>query len=258
MTPEQVKTCIKHAFLATPGEFSPDRVVADPELNASFLAFCREQGLTQPDAELNQCLLNLRKAGELAGIRKSVRTSFPDADEYAFASEIAIRFLEREHRVTLDHVICNPDMAREFDEIATRIAPGYSSLQYRWAALSLRKTRHLQPEILGHTIIPTVVRNLRVVDLDTDTIPLTQGLYFFFDSSQTLYVGETENLRGRIRKHLDHSDNRGLAHWLWAHGPDELNVEYHVLPQGTTTRIRKAMERELIISRQPLLNIAGA
>jgi hypothetical protein len=54
---------------------------------------------------------------------------------------------------------------------------------------------------------------------------------------------------------MDHSDNRGLARWLWEHGTDAVYVEWQVLPPTTPTRTRKAMETELIRSRQPLFNV---
>jgi hypothetical protein len=56
---------------------------------------------------------------------------------------------------------------------------------------------------------------------------------------------------------LDHSDNKGLARWLWENGIRDLHVEYHVLPAGTTARVRKALEMELICSRNPIFNVAG-
>ena len=74
---------------------------------------------------------------------------------------------------------------------------------------------------------------------------------------QVVYIGECENLRKRLRKHLDHSDNKGLAHWLWQHGMSDLHLEFHVLPEDTTTRVRKALETELIASRQPTFNVQG-
>ncbi|MFL5241071.1 MAG: hypothetical protein ACJ8FY_03100 [Gemmataceae bacterium] len=83
------------------------------------------------------------------------------------------------------------------------------------------------------------------------------GLYLFLGQSAVLYVGECKSLRKRFHKHLDHSDNKGLARWLWEHGTDNLKLEYHVLPEGLSTRERKAMEAELILSRKPLFNVAG-
>ena len=58
-----MKSKLIAAFEATCQKFSPDRVVADPELNAAFLAECSRLGLTGSAATLNrgadfrQCLL---------------------------------------------------------------------------------------------------------------------------------------------------------------------------------------------------------
>ena len=247
---------IKRACLAVRAGYSPDRIVADPELNAVFIRECRRLHLRESSLELNARLINLRKSGNLRGL-KSKRTSFRDQDAYLFASEIAMRFLERRDGVTLDEVICDPHRVAEFDEVAARIAPGYSPLRYRWAALYLRKNRRLKPEPLGHALPAVEVKQHCVDGLRLDDIPDTQGLYVFFDGKKCLYVGETKNLRNRLGKHLEFSDNRGLAHWLWAHGSAGLMLETHVLDLGTPTRTRKAMELELIRSRKPVFNIAG-
>ena len=79
----------------------------------------------------------------------------------------------------------------------------------------------------------------------------------FFSSRGALYIGESTNLRKRIEKHLEHSDNKGLAQWLWEHGADDLHLEFHVLPDSTTTRTRRALEAELIESRRPEFNVKG-
>jgi len=47
--------------------------------------------------------------------------------------------LEKRDATTLDRIICDPERAAEFDLIAADIAPGYSSLEYRWAALSCER-----------------------------------------------------------------------------------------------------------------------
>src|SRR6218665_3404071 len=84
--------------------YSPDRVVADPVLNALFLEECRKQGLADNSVTLNRSLLNSRKAGYLRGL-KSKRTVFPDRDEYTFAAEIAARVIERRTGCTLDAIL---------------------------------------------------------------------------------------------------------------------------------------------------------
>lgn len=245
---------LRQAFEAVRSGFSPDRVVADPELNQQFLHECIRLGLSASPATLNRGLLNLRKRGELRNLH-SLRTTFANEGEYRFAAEMAVRFLERRDGLSLDAIICDPDLATQFDQVAAAIAPGYSSLQYRWAALRIRKARRLQPEILAQIAPPTAISNWRVDELVLSAIPSEQGLYLFFTPSEPLYAGESHNLRSRLTKHIDHSDNKGLARWLWQFGTDQLHLQVQTLPDSTSTKVRRALEAELIRSRRPLFNI---
>ncbi len=242
------------AFRAVSSGYSADRIVADPELNTAFIDRCRSLGLAEPAPELNRGLLNMRKQGILKGPR-ALLTSFPDESSYRFAAEMAIRFLERRDKVTLDDVICDPDRVAEFDALAAAIAPGFTPLQYRWAALNLRKSARLAPEILAKVVPPERILVQRVAELVLNEIPSWQGLYIFFTPDQPLYVGESENLRSRISKHLDHSDNKFFARWLWEESDAQLHLELQIFPADTTTRVRKALELELIRSRNPLFNV---
>jgi hypothetical protein len=251
-----MREIVRDAFVAVRGDRSPDVVIADPDLNERFLRECQSRGLLQPPVMLNQCLLNLRKSSELQGI-KSKRVSLRKQEEYRFASEIAVRFLERRDQVSLDQILCDPTRAAELGEIAGRLAPGFSAFEYRWAALNLRKRKKLRPELLGRVVHAEAVVTVRARELNPQELPLRPGLYIFMESGQVLYIGECQNLRKRVGKHLDHSDNKGLAHWLWQHGTPDLHIEYQVLPAGTPARVRKAMEAELIRSRKPLFNIAA-
>jgi hypothetical protein len=150
--------------------------------------------------------------------------------------------LERKHEVSLDEIICDPTLVKEFDSLAASVAQGYTLLQYRWAALSLRKGRKLKPELLARVARPRKILTFRVADIELDSIPSVQGLYLFFTRKQVLYVGEAENLYKRIKKHLEHSDNKDLAHWFWEQGPQSLHLEIQVLSPSTETRIRRALE----------------
>jgi hypothetical protein len=252
-----IRELVRQAFCEIHEGFSPDRVLTDPVLNKRFLKECHQLKLSAPHDHLNRILLNARKASFLSGIRSTRRTSFND-DDYLFASEIAIRYLERRDGVTLDDVICSPLLAAEFDALAARISPGFCPLRYRWAALKLRKTRRLRPEHVSHACPPQSILNLHIKGLRIELIPMEQGLYLFFTSRTALYAGETTNLRRRIAKHLEHSDNKGLAHWLWEFGKAALNLEIQTLPAETPSRTRKSLEAELIRSRQPLFNIRGS
>ena len=250
---------IREAFVEVRNGLSADRVIADPKLNAIFVKACREHNLCDSAEEINLALMNARKGSHLSGLPRSKKTSFPDEDDYTFAAEIAIRFLERRDGTNLDRVICSPDKASEFDELAGRLAPGYSSLQYRWAALNLRKRKVLKPEQMSHVVASEKVKIDRIQELLIEKITENQGLYVFTDSEskKTLYVGEASNLRKRLSKHLEHSDNKGLAHWIWEHGTGDIWLEIHELPHCTTKKVRRALEYELIQTREPIFNVLG-
>lgn len=253
-----VSATICSAFLTARDGYSADVVLTDPPLNKSFIEACRAAGLDEAEVYLNSQLLALRKSGKLEGHPTTKRAKVRSQEEYRFASEIAIRFLERERQVSLDLVLCDTSLALAFDEVAARIAPGFTPFEYRWAALGLRKNRKLQPELLSRVVVPEAVFSMKVKDLVVDEVPLRAGLYLFYDASESLYIGEAENLRKRIKKHLEHSDNKGLARWLWGHGAEQLHVEFHVLPEGIAARSRKALELELIRSRHPVFNVSGS
>ena len=249
---------VLQAFLHSRNGYSPDAVIADPALNARFLVACRELGAAETDFELNHCLYNLRKSGRLEDHPTTTRVHLRHKDEYEFAAEIAARFLERRQDTTLDRIICDPALAQEFDRIAQELAPGFTPFEYRFTALNLRKAHRLRPEIGPQLLHATQVESFRVADLDINRIPRSQGVYlFYYRGEGLLYLGEARNLRDRIRKHLDHSDRKELARWLWEHGADELYVEIHVLPDETTNADRKAVELDLIRSRRPRFNILG-
>jgi len=251
----KLSTIVVSAFNAYRNGFSPDRVVADPKINDLFLEKCSLEcsGVVAKDA--NKCLLNVRKAGLLKGTKSSKRTSFKDEEDYKYSSEIAVRFLEKRDNVTLDDIICDPVRANEFDKIASNICPGYTPLQYRWAALNLRKSSKLKPELMSHVLRPVGVQLGPISKLDLSELPTEQGLYIFYGGQQTLYVGEAGNLRLRIEKHLDHSDNKELARWFWENGFSEVNLELQELPGNTLKKVRRALESEQITSRHPLFNV---
>lgn len=247
------------AFLETRRGCSADRVVADPQLNQLFLSSCLKKGLKDQPVRLNLALFQLRKSGKLDDYPTVNQTRIRNQDEYRFAAEIAARFLQRRDSVSLDSIICDPELAAEFDMLAQQLCPGYTSLEYRWAVLSLRKQRNFRPQILSSIVRPDAVIRHQVAGLDVACIPAQQGIYHFVDADglSSLYVGEAQNLRIRLRKHLDHSDNRGLARWLWERGIGSLWLELQVLSPDTPTRVRRALESELIATTRPVFNAQG-
>jgi site-specific DNA-methyltransferase (adenine-specific) len=245
---------IIQAFLEVRQGYSTDRVIADPEMDRIFLRRCRELGLSGTDFELNWKLFNARKNGYLSNIPKTKEytISSEKRDEFEYASEIAARFLQQKYDPrSLDKILCDPDIALEFDEAALRLAPGFSPLEYRWVALALRKAHRLTPE-MRNVQYPefSLLGSTRSVDLSQ--IPGNEGIYLFRSEQEAVFVGETNHLRHRIENHLNSSGLNGLPAWLYR-GHD-IQIGIQSLPDVSQTA-RKAMELKAIQKYHPLFNI---
>jgi len=132
---------VTESYRQLPGGYSADYVLADPELNAAFLEQMRHLKVTGEPVLWNQLLLAVRKQGKLPRIaqRRKAR-SLEETEEVGPASEVALHRMSVDFDTTLDGILCDPDLAARFDQIAAMFDPAtHSPLDYRWAALTLRK-----------------------------------------------------------------------------------------------------------------------
>ncbi|MBC8351066.1 MAG: site-specific DNA-methyltransferase [Planctomycetes bacterium] len=198
---------VKEAFRRSHEGFSADFVVADPNLNSSFSSACDRLGIVGGIQSWNKLLFRLRKSGKLADIETTHRfsVSWSDCDDYLFASEIALEILlENGQAKSLDDILCQPEVAGEFDAIASRFAPGYKPVEYRWAALKLRKQAKLARSRAGvfkSLKIERFGKRVSIDDLDELDLPEERGVYLVSGGkSKNLYAGETLNLRTRLSR----------------------------------------------------------
>ena len=210
-------TCrgVRDAFRQTYGGYSVDRVVIDPELNQEFQQCCNELGLAGDLRTWNILLFRLRKRGELADFPATARTkiSWNDCDPFLFASEIALQRLLDDSAESLDEVLCDPLCAATFDDIAASLAPGYTPLQYRWAALKLRKQAAVARTRGAVLAAPKRLGKAQLLDdINWRRIPEKPGMYRLSDAqSRTYYVGETLNLQDRLKHHF--AAGKARRHW---------------------------------------------
>lgn len=251
---------IMQAFVEVRTGYSPDRVIADPELDGKFLRRCRELGLSGTDYDLNWKLMNARKASELSNLSALVKTKpfilGKKTDEFEYASELAVKFLQEAQDVSLDRIICDPDLASQFDTYASRLAPGFSPLEYRWAAFALRKGGRLgekQKQEMG--ALPDLGPFKNVSSVRLKSVPENEGIYLFRSSEEAVFLGQTDNLRHRLERHLAVSDSKGLPEWLWDVKCNPLLVGIASLP-GTGRSKRRAIEVALAKQFRPVLNFA--
>lgn len=244
---------IAAAFELTHAGYSADRVVVDPDLNDQFTETCRRFGLVGDPSTWNSLLFRLRKAGKLAALETSRKTevSWADCDPFLFASELAWQSLLSENRATsLDEIFCHPELAREFDERAAQLAPGFTPFEYRWAALKLRKQAKLartRSHVL--TVPKKLLQSVDPEKLSIDDLPDSSGAYLVTSGrSDRLYAGETLNLRDRLSRHF--ADEK-TASWLKTGKP--LSVQ--LLSCAVSEASPLAWQACLVRTYRPRLNL---
>lgn len=235
--------------------YSADRVVADPVLDKMFLRRCRELGMTGTDFDLNWALLSARKNSQMSLLPKTKRYTVTGTDEFEYASELAVRHLELTKHVSLDRIICDPDLAQKFDDFAKQLAPGFTPLEYRWLALGLRKAGRHQKEVAGKIEVPSLGMASSVPQLKASSLPQTSGLYLFSSAGSAVFLSHTDNLRHRMERHMDVSHSRGLPDWLWDKGPLDLSL---VEMSDALRASRQAAELLLVENLHPILNYTRA
>jgi site-specific DNA-methyltransferase (adenine-specific) len=253
---------IAQAYLEVRDGYSIDRVVADPELDRKLLRRCRDLGLAGTDFELNWRLFNGRKNKWLTDLPKTKNYTPSRKDEFEFSSEIAIRYVQeqieaRERRhVSLDKIICDPDLAAEFDTIAARLAPGFSPLDYRWVALGVRKAAGRYASKAKEARVLSFTDFVSTLSVKASSIPTDQGVYLFRCEDESLFVGETDNLRQRIERHFDTSECQGLPDWLYDRGSRGISLSFVPTPEVSSTE-RKIIELGTVHRLTPCFNYLG-
>ncbi len=242
---------------------SSEFVICDPETNASFLATCRQMGLgvvAVSDSQINQRLSNARKHGDLKS-HKTTRRKMrdPNLTKYRGAVENTVRLVERQFQKTVDDIICDVHLRTHFDSLVEFLSPGVPPLESRYCALTLRKTKQLQPEPVGRIIraVSHRVLKLEAVEDQLDQVPTGPGLYIFFDEESTLYAGKAKNLRNRIGDHVQQWHYRDLIASIRKGNRSPVFLVYHELPIQITAYDLAAYETEVIRSRDPQHNRAG-
>jgi len=256
---DEITDVVKQAFSETHNGFSTDEVLICDRLNGAFIEACRRQLPLVSDETFNWRLISIRKQGKLGPVTS--RRDRSNHDDYLHVSEIAARFICDKHQSTIDRAFCKPELKKEFDSIAQSIAPSVSTYLLRKAALKLRKNRQLKPELVPRVASwPKLVLSFSAEEVSQNPaiLPRRPGIYIFRDTSGYLYIGESGDLHLRIRKHLDHSDRKSLAHYFWQNGFTDISIELHAFDPSSGAMhkaSRQAYESNLIEIRHPRFNL---
>jgi site-specific DNA-methyltransferase (adenine-specific) len=253
---------LAQAYLEVRDGYSIDRVVADPQLDRRFLRRCRELGLSGTDFDLNWKIFNGRKNKYFSDLPKTKNYTPSRKDEFEFSSEIAIRYVQEQFHsqkgweISLDKIICDPDLAEEFDKIAARLAPGFSALDYRWVALGVRKAAGRYSSKAQTVKVPDFDLLGATTSIRASRIPVDQGMYLFRCEDDSIFIGETDNLRQRIERHFDSGGQTGIPDWLYDSGAKTITLGIVPTP-GVSPTERKIVELGEVHRFKPLFNYIG-
>ena len=254
---------IVEAFAKSNQGYSVDRLIADPVLNEDFQIQCDRRDVPGTHAERNRFLFRLRKSGEVkrAGIETAKRTSinWDQMEPFLFASEIAWRQVSDLYaNMSLDELLSDPRLAEMFDKLARAYSPGFTSLEYRWAALKLRKegskgrsrASASTPKQLG-------IRKFKKGDItrlakfDFASLQQTPGIYALRDEDQNyVYAGETNDLRSRIGAQFSEKTRSGWP----ASSVDVDRLELAIVPVASITDARLARQSRMLKWYNPSWN----
>jgi DNA modification methylase len=206
-----LRDAIVEAFFSAHEGYSIDWLLASPTLQDAFHNACREAGLIGGPADWNRELLRVRKTGGFPkrGKTKKATVTDDELDAYSFAAEIAWRLTSDKFGApSLDEILCNPDKAAYFDRTAKRFAPGFEPVQYRWAALRLRKaSRGLVDEVKQYHFV-FAKRDFGRLQLWARFSPNRcegdRGIYLLQGwNKEALFIGATPDLGRRLAQHAD-------------------------------------------------------
>ncbi len=251
---------VLEAFLTVRSGRSAEHVICEDSLNQNFIAACKKSMPEIADGDCNTELLNLRKAGKLTAFpTNSRKRPSAEARNYSNCVAQAVRLLERQFSTNVDQIICIPERRCQFDALVQFLLPGGSEFEARYKALTLRKTKRLQPEVVGQIIRPTTSHMISLDEIETRSgeIPPDPGVYIFFDTDTTLYVGKADDLHRRVTEHVATWSFRELVSAVQAGTRCAAWVAFHALSVTISPREMAAYETELIRSRQPEHNRAG-
>ncbi len=231
--------------------YPADYLLCSKELNKEFVATCLKRGIGGNAYVWNCYLLSLRKTGKLPQATQRPAQFSPDRMYlFGFASEVAWRLLAIDYQKTLDEILCSPDFADEFDRLAAEFGPmgvDVSSLDFRLAALSIRKRSHLARESAMANFSQWIPKKKRLSEARLGGESLAgleqPGVFLLCAENASLYVAESLNMREQIERMLENEN--------WAK-LEPNSVKY--VPHSENLSGQYALKSALAMREHPLLN----
>jgi hypothetical protein len=246
---------------------STDALLWDTKLAGRFVERCSALGLAASPALLVRRLIHIRKNPAKYGqhrIRLS-KTTHRESHEsivpqYAHVIEFALVRLRYRYGAAIDTVLADPELGREFEDLAHQVAPELTSEQIRLGALYIRKTRHFDKRTLGRAkdLDLTLVENamtppVSLARVSLNRVPAAPGLLELKEEERYLYVARQENLRPAVEQLRTGGGFSILANGLWQ--PKLEKISFRFVQGREVAGVPTSLwELRLIHDQEPVFN----
>lgn len=258
---------IERAFIETRQGFPIDRVLADPALTQQFLARCQQLGLNAPPTAINRRLFQFRKNSGLYGVtipRATKRSEHRDYSPYLFAAEMAIVQMKYRFGASVDDILVDLDIGTEFDRIASGLVPGWNPVDYRLAALHVRKSRHYErceKKLFESLRIKKIERKLveygPVGSLKTQAIKEQHGILALIERDENerfLYVIESRSVQDSAKPFLNQTLFDVLANAFWSPSVNQIHLGIYGVGDHYAKASASLWEKRIIFDKTPVFN----
>jgi len=257
---ESRDSLIVKAFAQIHDGYSVDRTLADPRLAAQFVKRCRQLGIDAPHAAVCRRLLGLRKAGGFP--IKTTKEDKRNLRPFLIPAELAFAKLTYRYDASYDDLLADPDVGKAFDEYVARVGRSGDAIDYRLAALHLRKNvrsrRKADAKQLAHLDISKV--NARwhtpghLSDVRLDALPDSEGVFSLRESDRYLFLSHSKNLRFGVGIFQDKDVLASVGNHFWSPSPDKITIDF-VRPEDVRGVSLRLFEFKAIETYQPIFNM---
>lgn len=251
------------AFKTTHRGYSVDRVLADPDLAGRFIDQTRRLGVDAPSTLINRRLLRIRKAGDLK-IDTTVEEK-RNLSAFLIPAELAFAQLTYRYEASYDDLLADPDIGAAFDALALKIGHGGGIVDYRLAALHLRKNirsrRGDEAERLGDIGLTDLTRRWRSIGsfarVALDDIPEGEGIFALSEPNRYLYLTRYPKLREGVDRFRDPTLLSALANQFWTPSPESIALQV-IRSDERNGRDLRLLELKALEVYRPIFNLLPA
>jgi hypothetical protein len=249
------------AFKKTHGGYSLDRVLANPELARQFVEQAQKLGVDAPPALINRRLLRIRKAGKLK-VKTTAGDKERDISPFLIPAELAFAQLTYQYEVSYDDLLADPEVGAAFDALALKIGRGGNIVDYRLAALHLRKNirsrRSDEVEKLANLGITDLTHRWHLVGafakITLDDVSPAEGIFALSEPNRFLYLTKYPNVREGVDRFRNPDLLAALGNRFWTPSPESISVQL-IQEEDTNGVTLRLLELKALEVYRPIFNL---